>query len=147
MKPATLLDISGSPLHCNCDVKWVKQLDGSVSDIRAVCITPSGKSGQNVVDISNNVLKCSAPLLVIILPSSPVYVNTGGMIALSCEADGDPAPDITWTAPDGTTFTRTPEDISAATTFYNLTVTNAVVAHDEVWTCRASNSKDPCHSL
>lgn len=102
------LKLEGNPLHCNCELIWLKDwltlVSGSHVDVTgAECSTPF------VNDVSSadaESMLCSVPRLINI--TSRVTVRYGSHLNITCTAEGDPTPQISWELPDGRIKTYPP---------------------------------------
>lgn len=87
------LTIHENPLHCNCEIRWfVKWLEKNrlvLNDIELVtCETPEAR---NLTTISDYGFQCRPPTIF-----NATFDEDG--ISLLCTAEGDPAPDVSWTS-------------------------------------------------
>jgi hypothetical protein len=107
------LRLSGNPLHCNCETAWLRvwavdsartvngvaQGTGGTTDDALRCASPEQVAGFWLVNLTESAFVCRAPTLTFRTPSSVVLENS--TVILSCTADGDPAPVVSWTSPAG----------------------------------------------
>ncbi len=97
------LRLGSNPLHCNCEVVWLKEFYDKNSGVfeGAVvpsCLTPQRLKGKFFSELSLFDLRCQAP----------VFNNIDALFDVShgrlrCTATGDPAPTLYWIQPRGRT--------------------------------------------
>ena len=77
----------------------------------------------------------------VLSPQPTVYMVQGRTIQLNCTFDGLPAPNVTWTHPNGSVITSQSRfTIQTTSTSSSLTITSLVGGGDNgTYTCRASN--------
>jgi len=113
------INLTGNPLHCNCENIWFRQWlgAGSRKNLGVVkCVTPSlydksdtgsweGASPQFETDVlsrSEEEFRCSEPRISQITLNQ--NVDEGTDFLLNCVAQSDPAADVVWTSPFGESF-------------------------------------------
>jgi len=109
------LRLGTNPLHCNCQITWIKEFLDKNSDIfegasPPSCLTPQRMRGRYFDDVALFDFQCQAP----------VFNNIDALFneneaKLRCTATGDPAPDIFWIRPTGESkryMSPLPEDLS-----------------------------------
>jgi len=114
LAPVELFDVSGNPLHCNCEVAWLRRWLGSPAlasrhpdDAGSVrCRGP--RSSIPLLDRPVAEFTCSAPEISSATPSR--NVRDGLDVVLACTADGDPAPNVRWESPFGDVVSVSPPD-------------------------------------
>ncbi|XP_038654980.1 leucine-rich repeat and fibronectin type-III domain-containing protein 2 [Scyliorhinus canicula] len=94
--PPLTLSLGGNPLHCNCELLWLRRL--SREDDMETCASPSHLKGRYFWYISEEEFVCEQPLIT--QHSFKVLVLEGQTATLRCKAIGDPRPVIHWVAPD-----------------------------------------------
>uniref|UniRef100_A0A4W3J5H6 Leucine-rich repeat and fibronectin type-III domain-containing protein 2 n=1 Tax=Callorhinchus milii TaxID=7868 RepID=A0A4W3J5H6_CALMI len=90
------LSIGGNPLHCNCELLWLRRL--SREDDMETCASPSHLKGRYFWYVPEEEFVCEQPLIT--QHSHKVLVLEGQTATLRCKAIGDPKPVIHWVAPD-----------------------------------------------
>ncbi|XP_060712186.1 leucine-rich repeat and fibronectin type-III domain-containing protein 2 isoform X1 [Hemiscyllium ocellatum] len=94
--PPLTLTLGGNPLHCNCELLWLRRL--SREDDMETCASPAHLKGRYFWYISEEEFVCEQPLIT--QHSLKVLVLEGQTATLRCKAIGDPRPVIHWVAPD-----------------------------------------------
>ncbi|XP_021456650.1 leucine-rich repeat and fibronectin type-III domain-containing protein 2-like [Oncorhynchus mykiss] len=94
--PQLSLGIGGNPLHCNCEVLWLRRLERD--DDQETCASPSNLKGRYFWYVREEEFVCEPPLIT--QHTHRMLVLEGQMASLRCEAIGDPTPTIHWMAPD-----------------------------------------------
>jgi len=109
-----LFDVSGNPLHCSCELAWLRRwLDSPALASRhpagarslrcAGPRLPSRLLDRPAVDFT-----CTVPAIGSSTPSR--NVAEGSDVVLACTADGDPTPNVRWASPFGDVVSVTPPD-------------------------------------
>jgi len=98
------INFANNPWQCNCELKWLKTVNSirnNLNDI--VCGGPDNLKFVPFVDIPDLKITCSPPR---INNCGPTYITIGlgWSLYLSCELDGDPFPEVSWTRPDRKRF-------------------------------------------
>jgi hypothetical protein len=138
--PESLIEVFGNlesitlarnPIHCNCEIlwfyKWLPQNAHVVTE-PPTCQTPHVSV---LASLDPDSLVCAAPASVTIKEK----VEADGVV-LICSANGDPAPRITWTLPDGRVQSSSQvQDLSVPQT----EATYQADPHGGIYTCAASN--------
>ncbi|KAM6973145.1 leucine-rich repeat and fibronectin type-III domain-containing protein 2 isoform 1-T2 [Aplochiton taeniatus] len=132
--PQLSLSFGGNPLHCNCEVLWLRRLDRE--DDMETCASPSGLKGRYFWFVREEEFVCEPPLIT--QHTHKLLVLEGQTASLRCKAVGDPMPIIHWVAPDD----RLISNSSRATVFENGTLDITVTTANDygIFTCIAANA-------
>ncbi|KAG8432109.1 hypothetical protein GDO86_017841 [Hymenochirus boettgeri] len=95
--PPLSLSFGGNPLHCNCELLWLRRLDRE--DDMETCASPSALKGRYFWYVREEEFICEPPLIT--QYTQRLLVLEGQTASLKCKAVGDPLPVIHWVAPDG----------------------------------------------
>lgn len=95
------LRLGSNPLHCNCEIQWLKEFyDRSEETFKGAvapsCLTPLRMKGKFFNELSQYDFKCQPPVFNNI--DALLDEDTG---RLRCTATGDPAPTLFWIKPTG----------------------------------------------
>uniref|UniRef100_A0AAV2KBF0 Ig-like domain-containing protein n=1 Tax=Knipowitschia caucasica TaxID=637954 RepID=A0AAV2KBF0_KNICA len=131
--PPLSLSLGGNPLHCNCELLWLRRLDRD--DELETCASPPNLKGRYFWNVQEEEFMCQPPLIV--QHTHRMLVLEGQTASLRCEASGDPAPIIHWLSPDG----RLLGNSSRTSVFANgtLSITITVSKDYGTFTCIAAN--------
>ncbi|ELT88114.1 hypothetical protein CAPTEDRAFT_52911, partial [Capitella teleta] len=94
--------LKGNTLHCNCELRWLKRWLTAESGVNInngealECVTPSVRTITSMDDVY---FTCSEPVIVTISRTLNVSEEEG--TSLTCIGEGDPAPTIIWSSPNG----------------------------------------------
>ncbi|KAM8921123.1 leucine-rich repeat and fibronectin type-III domain-containing protein 5 [Pelodytes ibericus] len=94
---AFALSFGGNPLHCNCELLWLRRL--SRDDDLETCASPPLLSGRYFWSITEEEFLCEPPLIT--RYTQELSVLEGQRAILRCRALGDPEPAIHWISPEG----------------------------------------------
>ncbi|XP_016334025.1 leucine-rich repeat and fibronectin type-III domain-containing protein 5 [Sinocyclocheilus anshuiensis] len=133
------LSFGGNPLHCNCELLWLRRLNRE--DDLETCATPLHLSGRYFWSIPEEEFLCEPPLIT--RHSHEMRVLEGQRVALKCKARGDPEPAIHWISPDGKLVSN-----SSRTLVYNngtLDILISTVKDTGSFTCISSNPAGEAH--
>lgn len=102
------LRLASNPLHCNCEVLWLKEFfdkNGEVfkGAVAPSCLTPHRLRGKFFSQLSLFDFRCQSPMFNNI--ETTFGRSTG---RLKCTASGDPAPILYWIQPSGKTTKYSP---------------------------------------
>ncbi|XP_062326138.1 leucine-rich repeat and fibronectin type-III domain-containing protein 5 [Osmerus eperlanus] len=136
---AFALSFGGNPLHCNCELLWLRRL--SREDDLETCASPQHLSGRYFWSIHEEEFICEPPLIT--RHSQEMRVLEGQRVALRCKARGDPEPTIHWISPD-----RKMVSNSSRTLVYSngtLDILISTVKDTGSFTCISSNPAGEAH--
>ncbi|XP_075993404.1 leucine-rich repeat and fibronectin type-III domain-containing protein 2 [Genypterus blacodes] len=94
--PQLSLSLGGNPLHCNCEMLWLRRLERD-NDLET-CASPPALKGRYFWFIKEEEFVCQPPLIT--QHTHRMLVLEGQTAGLRCEATGDPSPTIHWISPD-----------------------------------------------
>ncbi|NXU62390.1 LRFN2 protein, partial [Horornis vulcanius] len=94
--PPLSLSFGGNPLHCNCELLWLRRLDRD--DDMETCASPPSLKGRYFWYVREEEFVCEPPLIT--QHTHKLLVLEGQTATLKCKAIGDPTPVIHWVAPD-----------------------------------------------
>ncbi|XP_078089943.1 leucine-rich repeat and fibronectin type-III domain-containing protein 5 [Mustelus asterias] len=132
--PSFILSFGGNPLHCNCELLWLRRL--SRDDDLETCASPPHLTGRYFWSIPEEEFICDQPLIT--RYTHELRVLEGQRATLKCKAIGDPDPSIHWTSPEGKLISN-----SSRTALYNngtLDILITTVKDTGTFTCIASNA-------
>lgn len=132
--PAPLvLSFSGNPLHCNCELLWLRRL--ARPDDLETCASPPSLAGRYFWAVPEGEFSCEPPLIA--RHTQRLWVLEGQRATLRCRALGDPAPTMHWVGPDD----RLVGNSSRARAFPNGTLEIGVTGSVDAggYTCIATN--------
>lgn len=133
------LSFGGNPLHCNCELLWLRRLNRE--DDLETCATPQHLSGRYFWSIPEEEFLCEPPLIT--RYSHEMRVLEGQRVALRCKARGDPEPAIHWISPEGKLVSN-----SSRTLVYTngtLDILISTVKDTGSFTCISSNPAGEAH--
>ncbi|XP_060684387.1 leucine-rich repeat and fibronectin type-III domain-containing protein 5 [Hemiscyllium ocellatum] len=132
--PSFTLSFGGNPLHCNCELLWLRRL--SRDDDLETCASPPQLTGRYFWSIPEEEFICDQPLIT--RYTHELRVLEGQRATLKCKAIGDPDPSIHWTSPEGKLISN-----STRTALYSngtLDILITTVKDTGTFTCIASNA-------
>ncbi|XP_030622049.1 leucine-rich repeat and fibronectin type III domain-containing protein 1-like protein [Chanos chanos] len=131
---ALVLSFGGNPLHCNCELVWLRRL--TREDDLETCASPRDLAGKYFWTIREEDFVCEPPMIT--RHTSKMFVMEGQEVSLRCRSVGDPEPTTHWVSPDGKLIGNT----SRTTCYENgsLDILTATVKDSGVFTCIASNA-------
>ncbi|NXI43626.1 LRFN1 protein, partial [Galbula dea] len=96
--PGPTLVAGGNPLHCNCELLWLRRLTepGRLES----CASPPPLAGRLLWAVPEEELACRPPAIATVT-AEPAAVLEGQALRLGCAAGGDPPPALHWLGPDG----------------------------------------------
>ncbi|KAL4656313.1 leucine-rich repeat and fibronectin type-III domain-containing protein 5 [Arapaima gigas] len=133
------LSFGGNPLHCNCELLWLRRLNRE--DDLETCASPTHLSGRYFWSIPEEEFLCEPPLIT--RYSHETRVLEGQRVTLRCKARGDPEPVIHWISPEGKIVSN-----STRTLVYNngtLDILISTVKDTGSFTCISSNPAGEAH--
>ncbi|KAF0044618.1 hypothetical protein F2P81_003776 [Scophthalmus maximus] len=133
------LSFGGNPLHCNCELLWLRRLKRE--DDLETCASPQHLSGRYFWSIPEEEFLCEPPLITRF--SHEMRVLEGQRVALRCKARGDPEPAIHWISPEGKLVSN-----SSRTLVYSngtLDILISTVKDTGSFTCISSNPAGEAH--
>ncbi|XP_062923419.1 leucine-rich repeat and fibronectin type-III domain-containing protein 5 [Mobula hypostoma] len=132
--PSFTLSFGGNPLHCNCELLWLRRL--SREDDLETCASPPHLTGRYFWSIPEEEFICDQPLIT--RYTHELRVLEGQRATLKCKAIGDPDPSIHWSSPEGKLISN-----SSRTALYSngtLDILITTVKDTGTFTCIASNA-------
>ncbi|KAJ3606867.1 hypothetical protein NHX12_026385 [Muraenolepis orangiensis] len=131
--PPLSLSLGGNPLHCNCEMLWLRRLDRD--DDLETCASPPSLKGRYFWYIDEAEFFCRPPLIT--RHTHRVLVLEGQAASLRCEATGDPTPTVHWISPDD----RLLGNSSRTAVYGNGTLSIAIATSKDYgsFTCIAAN--------
>uniref|UniRef100_A0A8V5GB37 Leucine rich repeat and fibronectin type III domain containing 1 n=1 Tax=Melopsittacus undulatus TaxID=13146 RepID=A0A8V5GB37_MELUD len=96
--PGPMLAAGGNPLHCNCELLWLRRL--AQPERLESCASPAPLAGRLLWAVPEEELTCRAPSIAGAAAHPPAVIE-GQPLRLECAANGDPAPALHWLGPDG----------------------------------------------
>ncbi|KAJ0055540.1 hypothetical protein NL108_005368 [Boleophthalmus pectinirostris] len=128
------LNFGGNPLHCNCELLWLRRLVRR--DDMETCATPLHLAGKYFWSIPEEEFTCEPPLIT--RHTHKLWVLEGQRATLKCRAIGDPEPVIHWVSPDDRIIANTSRTSSFSNGTLDILVT--VARDDGAYTCIAINA-------
>ncbi|XP_028331087.1 leucine-rich repeat and fibronectin type-III domain-containing protein 4 [Gouania willdenowi] len=128
------LNFGGNPLHCNCELLWLRRLIRK--DDMETCATPSHLAGRYFWSIPEEEFTCEPPLIT--RHTNNLWVLEGQRATLKCRAIGDPEPVVHWVSPDDRILANTSRTSSFSNGTLDILIT--VVRDDGAYTCIAINA-------
>ncbi|XP_036405600.1 leucine-rich repeat and fibronectin type-III domain-containing protein 5-like [Megalops cyprinoides] len=133
------LSFGGNPLHCNCELLWLRRLNRE--DDLETCATPAHLSGRYFWSVPEEEFLCEPPLIT--RYTQEMRVLEGQRVTLRCKARGDPEPAIHWISPEGKLVSN-----SSRTLVYSngtLDILISTVKDSGAFTCISSNPAGEAH--
>ncbi|XP_071234307.1 leucine-rich repeat and fibronectin type-III domain-containing protein 4-like [Salvelinus alpinus] len=128
------LNFGGNPLHCNCELLWLRRLVRE--DDMETCATPPQLAGRYFWSIPEDEFTCEPPLIT--RHSHKLWVLEGQRATLKCRAIGDPEPVIHFVSPGDRIVANSSRTTSYRNGTLDLLVT--VARDDGAYTCIAINA-------
>ncbi|XP_075782227.1 leucine-rich repeat and fibronectin type-III domain-containing protein 5 isoform X1 [Pelodiscus sinensis] len=134
ISPSTFaLSFGGNPLHCNCELLWLRRL--SREDDLETCASPPLLSGRYFWSIPEEEFLCEPPLIT--RHTHELRVLEGQRATLRCKARGDPEPAIHWISPEGKLISNATRSLVYDNGTLDILITT--VKDTGSFTCIASN--------
>ncbi|XP_074921823.1 leucine-rich repeat and fibronectin type-III domain-containing protein 5 isoform X2 [Chelonoidis abingdonii] len=134
ISPSTFaLSFGGNPLHCNCELLWLRRL--SREDDLETCASPPLLSGRYFWSIPEEEFLCEPPLIT--RYTHELRVLEGQRATLRCKARGDPEPAIHWISPEGKLISNATRSLVYDNGTLDILITT--VKDTGSFTCIASN--------
>ncbi|XP_077578204.1 leucine-rich repeat and fibronectin type III domain-containing protein 1-like protein [Stigmatopora nigra] len=131
---ALVLSFGGNPLHCNCELVWLRRL--TREDDLETCASPRDLAGKYFWTIREEEFVCEPPMIT--RHTSKMFVTEGQEVSLRCKSVGDPEPSTHWVGPDGKLMGNTSR--TACYENGSLDIRKASVKDSGKFTCIASNA-------
>lgn len=131
--PQLSLSLGGNPLHCNCEMLWLRRLERD--DDLETCASPPALKGRYFWKLKNEDFICQPPLIT--QHTHRVLVLEGQTASLRCEAAGDPSPTINWISPDDRMLVNSSRTLMYKNGTLSITITTS--KDYGTFTCIASN--------
>ncbi|XP_023695204.1 leucine-rich repeat and fibronectin type III domain-containing protein 1-like protein [Paramormyrops kingsleyae] len=129
-----VLSFGGNPLHCNCELLWLRRL--TREDDLETCASPPGLIAKYFWTIPEEDFICEPPVMT--RKSPKTFSMEGQPVSLKCKANGDPEPQIHWISPDGRLIANTSRITIFSNGSLNINITSLKDAG--TFTCIASNA-------
>ncbi|NXW86830.1 LFN1L protein, partial [Alopecoenas beccarii] len=129
-----VLSFGGNPLHCNCELVWLRRL--TREDDLETCASPPELMGKYFWSIKEEEFVCEPPMITHRTPR--LTATEGQGVSLKCKAVGDPDPYVRWIAPDGKLVSNTSRTVSYENGTLDILV--ASLTDKGTFTCIASNA-------
>ncbi|XP_068565111.1 leucine-rich repeat and fibronectin type-III domain-containing protein 2 isoform X1 [Cebidichthys violaceus] len=131
--PQLSLSLGGNPLHCNCEMLWLRRLERD--DDLETCASPPALKGRYFWNVKEEEFLCQPPLIT--QHTHRMLVLEGQTASLRCEATGDPSPTIHWISPED----RLLGNSSRTAVFSNGTLSITITTSKDygTFTCIAAN--------
>ncbi|MFT7803593.1 leucine-rich repeat and fibronectin type III domain-containing protein 1-like protein isoform X2 [Arapaima gigas] len=131
---ALVLSFGGNPLHCNCELVWLRRL--TREDDLETCASPRELAGKYFWTIREEEFVCEPPMIT--RHTSKMFVMAGQEVSLRCKSVGDPEPSTHWVSPEGKVIGNTSRTICYENGSLDILATT--VKDSGVFTCIASNA-------
>ncbi|XP_051511536.1 leucine-rich repeat and fibronectin type-III domain-containing protein 5 [Myxocyprinus asiaticus] len=127
------LSFGGNPLHCNCELLWLRRLRRE--DDLETCAAPQHLAGRYFWTVYEEEFLCEPPLIT--RHSQVTRALEGQRVSLRCKARGDPDPIIHWIAPDGKLVSNSSRTVVHSDGTLDIVI--STVKDSGSFTCVASN--------
>lgn len=131
--PQLFLSLVGNPLHCNCEMLWLRRLERD--DDLETCASPSALKGRYFWNVKEEEFVCQPPLIT--QHTHRMLILEGQTASLRCEATGDPSPTVHWISPDDRLLRNTSRTVVYSNGTLSITITTA--KDYGTFTCIAAN--------
>ncbi|XP_072406998.1 leucine-rich repeat and fibronectin type-III domain-containing protein 4 [Chiloscyllium punctatum] len=135
------LSFGGNPLHCNCELLWLRRL-ARQNDLET-CAAPPPLAGRYFWSVPEEEFVCEPPLIT--RHTHRVWVLEGQRATLKCRAVGDPEPAIHWVSPGDKIVVNSSRVTSYRNGTLDILVTTA--ADDGTYACFATNAAGESSAL
>ncbi|XP_078517144.1 leucine-rich repeat and fibronectin type III domain-containing protein 1-like protein [Lissotriton helveticus] len=129
-----VLSFGGNPLHCNCELVWLRRLNRE--DDLETCASPSELMGRYFWTVKEEEFVCEPPMIT--HRTSRQVIMEGQSVSLKCKAVGDPDPYVRWISPDGKLVSNTTRTMSYENG--TLDILTSLISDQGTFTCIASNA-------
>ncbi|KAH0631618.1 hypothetical protein JD844_006039 [Phrynosoma platyrhinos] len=129
-----VLSFGGNPLHCNCELLWLRRL--TREDDLETCASPPDLLGKYFWTIPEEEFICETPFIT--RHTGPLVVMEGEGAVLRCRGVGDPEPSIHWVSREGKVIANTSRTISYDNGTLEILI--STVQDTGNFTCIASNA-------
>uniref|UniRef100_A0A6J0T727 Leucine-rich repeat and fibronectin type III domain-containing protein 1-like protein isoform X2 n=1 Tax=Pogona vitticeps TaxID=103695 RepID=A0A6J0T727_9SAUR len=129
-----VLSFGGNPLHCNCELLWLRRL--TREDDLETCASPPDLLGKYFWTIPEEEFICETPFIT--RHTGRLVVTEGEGAVLRCRGVGDPEPTIHWVSREGKVVANTSRTISYDNGTLEILI--ATVQDTGNFTCIASNA-------
>ncbi|KAJ8408924.1 hypothetical protein AAFF_G00247420 [Aldrovandia affinis] len=133
-QPVTSLSFGGNPLHCNCELLWLRRLVRP--DDMETCASPPHLAGRYFWAVPEEEFTCEPPLIA--RHTQRLWALEGQRATLRCRAVGDPEPLVHWVSPDDRIVANSSRVWSYGNGTLDMLVTRA--RDDGTYTCIAINA-------
>ncbi|XP_062328799.1 leucine-rich repeat and fibronectin type III domain-containing protein 1-like protein [Osmerus eperlanus] len=131
---ALVLSFGGNPLHCNCELVWLRRL--TREDDLETCASPRELAGKYFWTIREEEFVCEPPMIT--RHTSKMFVMEGQKVSLRCKSVGDPEPSIHWVSPENKLIGNTSRTLCYENG--SLDIITSTVKDSGKFTCIASNA-------
>ncbi|KAK1154943.1 leucine-rich repeat and fibronectin type-III domain-containing protein 4-like [Acipenser oxyrinchus oxyrinchus] len=128
------LSFGGNPLHCNCELLWLRRLVRE--DDMETCASPPQLVSRYFWSIPEEEFTCEPPLIT--RHTHTLWILEGQRATLRCRAIGDPEPLIHWVSPKDRIMSNSSRTASYRNGTLDILVTS--VRDDGPYTCIAINA-------
>ncbi|XP_048368893.1 leucine-rich repeat and fibronectin type-III domain-containing protein 4 [Sphaerodactylus townsendi] len=129
-----VLSFGGNPLHCNCELLWLRRL--AREDDMETCASPPQVAGRYFWSVPEEEFTCEPPLIT--RHTHKLWILEGQRATLRCRAIGDPEPVIHWVSPDDKIISNSSRTVSFRNGTLDILVTT--IRDDGAYTCIAINA-------
>uniref|UniRef100_A0A8P4JW68 Leucine-rich repeat and fibronectin type III domain-containing protein 1-like protein n=1 Tax=Dicentrarchus labrax TaxID=13489 RepID=A0A8P4JW68_DICLA len=129
-----VLSFGGNPLHCNCELLWLRRL--TREDDLETCASPPDLSAKYFWTIPEEEFICDPPVLTRKSPHTTAM--EGQPASLKCKANGDPEPEVHWISPEGRLISNSSRTLVFPNGSLEINVTSLKDSGN--FTCIASNA-------
>lgn len=131
--PQLALGLGGNPLHCNCEMLWLRRLERD--DDLETCASPPALKGRYFWKVKYEDFLCQPPMIT--QHTKKVLVLEGQTASFRCEAGGDPSPTMNWLYPDSRMLINSSRTVVHSNGSLSISITTS--KDSGTFTCIASN--------